>query len=393
MEERIFNQKDIQGLGRVLSYMASLASGASPSDERCEELCRAALAAGLTVDEMFNPINFVSVNFSQNMEEFLDRLICNNIKIVALKDNENWADGPNMVIITDIVKAFFKGEIPGPYAVISVNELLKEAISKNDLQTLLSYETYERLTKDTQVVNIEGYLKLFIAADLPNLYSKEQIERRELEAYSVLEMCENAEECNDECNGESKEACQDIEAEDGEAHNISTESIEEGNICPTEKDDLEFSEHIEVGTVVNLFNPRDMKRNHIVNAIYGLQVDELITLLSAFDSNKCYEEVLDDLTDGKIEGLKEQVATRNVHQIINSMLYPYYISCTRMQGVEVSEELASKTDFLAVSWDLRDKKTRRLQKMRELIMEAMQEREDDDLLGALNDLESIYSNN
>ena len=64
-----------------------------------------------------------------------------------------------------------------------------------------------------------------------------------------------------------------------------------------------------------------------------------------------------------------------------------------MQGVEVSEELASKTDFLAVSWDLRDKKTRRLQKMRELIMEAMQEREDDDLLGALNDLESIYSNN
>ena len=75
------------------------------------------------------------------------------------------------------------------------------------------------------------------------------------------------------------------------------------------------------------------------------------------------------------------------------MLYPYYISCTRMQGVEVSEELASKTDFLAVSWDLRDKKTRRLQKMRELIMEAMQEREDDDLLGALNDLESIYSNN
>ena len=83
MEERIFNQKDIQGLGRVLSYMASLASGASPSDERCEELCRAALAAGLTVDEMFNPINCVSVNFSQNMEEFLDRLICNNIKIRA----------------------------------------------------------------------------------------------------------------------------------------------------------------------------------------------------------------------------------------------------------------------------------------------------------------------
>ena len=198
MEERIFNQKDIQGLARVLSYMASLASGASPSDERCEELCRAALAAGLTVDEMFNPANFVSVNFSQNMEEFLDRLICNSIKIVALKDNENWADGPNMVIITDMVKAFFKGELPGPYAVISVNELLKEAISKNDLQTLLSYETYENLTKSAQVANIEGYLKLFIAADLPNLYSKEQIERRELEAYSVLEMCENAEECNDE---------------------------------------------------------------------------------------------------------------------------------------------------------------------------------------------------
>lgn len=81
--------------------------------------------------------------------------------------------------------------------------------------------------------------------------------------------------------------------------------------------------------------------------------------------------------------------SREIHQFLNGDLLPTFINCIKMQGYEMTEEMAVKHDPLLESWDFRDEKTRKTHKLKQLIYNFGEE--DQDLLDCIQDIEKFFS--
>ena len=103
------------------------------------------------------------------------------------------------------------------------------------------------------------------------------------------------------------------------------------------------------------------------------------------------EEFINALAEGRIDKHAESANARTTHIYLNENLYTSFLECLALQGVSISEETATKMDYLSESWDMRSEKTRKMQKMKELIYQHAFD--DEDLLSVINDLEDYYDNN
>ena len=214
------------------------------------------------------------------------------------------------------------------------------------------------------------------------------------------ELLDNAEEYDiDNSDTEEQDHRRQIQSET-EPVDVTTEPMPEDGHDPDENweddpIDLTSGDVPAVG-FAKLPSPKDYKRACITEALKSLQISEFIAIASVFDAGICIDEMINKITAGDFDKPKisDSVEARYAYQTIKEAIFPQFLQCASWQGVDISERTAVNMDLPAISWDMRDANTRKLQKVRELVYgNAIDNEEDADLMSVIEDLEKLYMAN
>lgn len=382
---RIFTENDILALAAALRTFYGSASGTPTRTALCVEQAERALVAGLTVDEILNRHNMarvMEVIGKPNLATYVDALIDRTVLVRPLRREPNWADPDGFFLYAEMFHEFYqkingKG---GVYNTSTAKNNLMKAITRFSLQGILSEKLIREVMEKTgegEELTCFNYVKTLIVDaeeyDIDDSLSKEQQERRELE----------------------EEAGRKIVEVEREADSETTVNVENAT---TENDDSIYNDFEEetddtqdISFIAGL-DPQEYKRGFLTELINNTPIAdqaELCRFIKDADPDRTTSaELVDALRDGKIDTRSESVNARNIHQALKEQLFPHFIECLAMQGVQVSPEVAAKMDFLTESWDMRDDKTRKLQKAKELFYR--EDITDPDLLEIMEDLKQLY---
>ena len=389
---RKFTENDIAGIARALQTFMGYRNGQDVTVKVHQGQVELALAEGITIDELLNTANYQRVNKmipNASVEEYVDALVKNQVKVTSLSDEPGWNDPEGFPALAETFHDYYVVINPkgGSWSVTQAKLNLQKAIESNSLQGLMSEELINKVMEKTgQGKELTCYQYLTqvvkekdIAAEIDNSLSEEQTKHRELMAQSVMETAVAEEEDDEEQNEEP--VPEGMPEED------------DHTLYPPDEDDAETDLHGD-GTFVTIPSPKEYKRARVIDALKTLEVAEFIALAKTFNQDMSVDEMITALSDGKIDRNSETLEARNAHQMINSDLFQFYIYCAKWQGVEVNEKTATKLDLLAENWDLRDTRTRKLHKIKELVYShTIENSEDMDLMSVVEDLEQLYSKN
>lgn len=390
---RKFTENDLTGLARAFQTFMGSMNGQQVKVSTHLPVVERALAEGITVDELLNAANYFrakEITPNATLDEYADILIHNQIPVKELKDEPDWDDPNAFPLLAEIFHDYYMEICPkgGTWGTAVAKMNLQHALGRYSLQGIMSEELIRSAMEKTGLGrNMTCYQfiqDILINRDsyhVDTSLSEEQTRRRNLEACSHMDANE----------ADSSEG----HPEAGDFVELDTEGSPDPD-DPTIYGETDGSGEENVDGVQSAFvtmpSPKEYKRAHVLEAVKGLEIKEFKELSRMYDEEISVDEFITNLADGKFDTRMESAEARNAHQYINGTLYPHFIECAAWQGVEVSEETAANMDLLKISWDMRDKKTRKLQKIKELIYNNAVENTDDvDLMSVIDDLEKLYS--
>ncbi len=402
-----------------------------------------AFDAGLTIDEIFNPYNYVRAKEFLNElspADYINILIDMSIPVRDIKDEPDWCDNlDNMTLIAKCFHDFYMAISPkgGTWNTDNARMNLEKAIRRNSLQTIMSedliiqvalkeQETLRKKTGDTEtdpdkeqaVLNLTCFnyiLSLLKNAEDFNIQcqlTEGQINRKNYLANLAEEAAAEAAESSlpeqEIAEEEIEETVERNEAEKGNPVITETASDkDDGDIYPespsislTSEESLakqngqpEHEEYMAPNTdvFISYNSPHEYKKNCIRLIIQDLSLEELDKFRMHLPDTRTLGDFIDKLTDCELETDNEDPQLRNLHQILNGELQANFISCVRLQGFDMNEEMAAQHDIINENWDFRDEKTRKLYKLRSLILKYGEN--DTDLLNIITELEDLYQEN
>ena len=417
---RQFTEKEILGFARALQTYMRFANGQKAAVKTYVALVEKALGQGLTMDELLNKENYSragQVTNNPSAEDYIDTLIGRSVAVHTLRDDEGWDEPENIKMLAGCFHDFFIEILPkgGTYLTPAALENIRKAILRYGLQTIMDESYIEKhkakFADESKHTCFQFLVNLLQnAEDLGVLsyddnLSEQQLARRNETTVqdaqpegSVKEV--NAEEVSDEDKNEAEKVSGEEFTGKGNGVELETEpGIEpEDNGIPQEFEG-QFNEEengdedenfISSSFNVNI-NPRDYKAQMIHDILIGLSFEELNILSQMAPSADSFQELIGALARGEYNKDKETVDARNLHQFMNTELIRPFIECVRIEGIEMDDEIASRYDILLDDWDLRDPKTRKKDKIKNLIYQYLKEEEDPDLQGAIEDIEKLYS--
>lgn len=415
---RQFTEKEILGFARALQTYMRFANGQKAAVKTYVALVEKALGQGLTMDELLNKENYSRAGQMINnpsAEEYIDTLIGRNVAVHTLRDDEGWDEPENIKMLAGCFHDFIIEILPkgGTYLTAAALENIRKAILRYGLQTIMdeSYiEKHKAAFKDESKHTCFQFLVNLLqnAEDLgvrtyeDNL-SEQQLARHREESIADAKPAGTVKDVdsNDITEEDKKEA----EKVSGENFNDAGDGVEletEPGIDPeeeivqeyegqfAEEDPEEDDTFISSSFNVNI-NPRDYKAQMIHDILLELSFEELNVLSQMAPSAASFQELISALARGEYNKDKETVEARNLHQFMNTELIRPFIECVRIEGIEMDDAIASHYDILLDDWDLRDPKTRKKDKIKNLIYQHLKEEEDPDLQSAIEDIEKLYS--
>lgn len=425
---RIFTHKDKRAtLVALRTFMRPLTGERIPGKEG-SEMVDFALLSGLTLDEIFNPANFSrALNASPGLTaaDYIELMVNRSFEVRSLKDDEGWNETAcGFLIVAETAQAFYK-EITangGKWNTPTALNNLAKCIRHHSLQAILSEGLInivsERMQDKAEAVaenpdaepndgeqnSQKGFLNFYnyiltIDEDVntipvdDSLTEEQQVRLRESEDLinAIYEeplhaddnddpegMTDTVDENDDPYDGHTEMAPEEENNDDGleQGFEINREAEEEGGFT---------------AAFISQNNPRDTKRNCIWASLGNYTYAELGGFLDTMENGAelSMQEIIENLTDGKFDVYKESPETARIHMSIVGDLLPSFIECVRTQGIIMDENLAAKYDILHDSWDLRDPAIRKLHKLKLLIYK--QGDDDPDLIGAIHDIENLYT--
>lgn len=362
-----------------------------------------ALAAGVTADELLNAANWARARDggAASADEYVAALSRGGIAARPLRDEDDW-DTPatKTAALGEIFHDYYTEIRPkgGAYTSATARINLRAAVARYGLQAIMSetlMDTVADILEKGDTMTCYQYIEHLAGTEdgdrVDTSLSEEQAHRRESEIVSLEQM--DAAATDDDAMPaaaapeETAQQTADAEEEAPEGPAMHTEGRQESDDWSFYDDDQEPVQ----GGYMTMPSPTEYKRAQIADALKVLQLDEFMALARCFDSGKSVDEMITDLADGKLRRDREDAEAREAHQILNGLLYSPFMECVTWQGVELSEAGAARLDLLLEGWDLRDARTRRLQKLKSLIYSsAMENAEDTELMAAVDDLEKYY---
>lgn len=389
MEYRTFTENDKNAIAVALMVFLREMDGKSRKSKTLVPIVEYALEGGLTIDELFNRQNWIRAASEINglsPHDYVSLMLNQNILCKEIKQEDSWCDDlDNMALIAKCFHDFYITICPkgGTWSTDNARLNLEKAIRMHSLQALMS---------ETAIMNANGrfYPQLtcfnYVLGVVRNSYNVENIKSEN------QVMKENR---NNEFNIIERAISQEIEDED---NNIPSQQLrtepepedEDNTIYPMDDMDTDNMWGQETETFVSMVNPREMKRNAILSILYNYMVDELNELIAIVPDVTTLADFVEKLTDGNIDTSNESIKAREIHQLMNGELLTSFITCIKMQGFDMTEELALSHDPLIEKWDFRDIKTRKAHKLKRLIYTYGSE--DEDLQDCINDIEKFYLN-
>lgn len=373
---RKITDKDLGGLLAALRAFTGHLSGERLSRKKGLALLeKALLFNGNTVDELLNKENWgraAAACPGLTAEGYVDALANRDIEVRELRAETGWDDPVNgFALVAEATHDFYmeltrKG---GKWNIPSALKNLADAIRAYGLQSILSEKTVRKVNDGRKdAVTCYAYIEALLKD--PSLIEPEgetdaQQERREEEENMVDLLIAQPSPNMDEMPDFPEEE----------------ESIYLNGI--------ETPVDAETSLVVKE-SPSDVKKRCVLDAIQDYTLSDMSHLFASVkgDGKLTFAETVERIALGLFDPSTEDDVAQNVHKSLNADLVDRFVDCVRMQGVEMSREVAERYDILHEGWDLRSDEMRRLHKVKALIFAYGED--DPDLLEAVKDLERMY---
>lgn len=318
--------------------------------KKTEQAIDNAIDAGLNMDQIFNPANFERTKEKlqePTPEEYLEALRDGTVPAIPIKEEENWTEEQNFAIVAESFHEFFITIVPtgGVWSTGRAKSNLAKAIGRNTLEAIMSEQLIRQIserigTKLTCYTYVQEILENAEDYEIDTSPTKEQSELEQIKSSLGTE-------------GDSDEDT-DLKA---------PENYEDKELAQEWTETFDTT----MDTVMTI-NPREWKRKAVLDALLGCSITELQDIASAVTTtNNTLEDLLTSLTDGCINTQMESPAARNAHAMINGDLSQAYICCAGIQGIQLDDDTLALHDPLLEDWDMRDKNTRTIIKLRQLI--------------------------
>ena len=388
---RKITEKDRQGAARALQVFMTHVSGQRRlSTKSLLEAVDRAVDEGISFDELLNRENYsraAAVMQNATAMDYVNILATRQVVVRELTSDPEWDNQEAFGMVAEAFHAFYKEICPkgGTWNTPNAKLKLSYAIKLNSLQALMSEalinevaEKYEEKGELTCFLYINEILQSPSKYNIDKTETERQMQRKEDEEESSVVPLKT--------EGESSELDESIfgimNDEDAYEPNIDEMGFSDAEQFPDLSD-------FEDNSFIAYKDPREYKKGCVAGIIFALNLKEIQALMeSTTDECSTIEDLVTALVDGKVDKEKESLEARQAHQYMRMELLTAYITCVRLQGIEINEENASEHDVLMSNWDMRDTKARKLQKLKQLIYDHGEK--DDDLVAAIKDLEVLY---
>lgn len=385
---RQFTEKDKMGLARALQTFTSYCNGQQVTVKTHLVQIDKALDEGITVDELLNKGNYeraAALSPGAGVEEYVSILAERRIAVIPLKDEQGWDEPVKIQELAAIFHDFYleicaKG---GTWSTLAAKLNLQRVIKSNTLQAIMSEALIEEVKQKTgQQENLTCFQYI------QNLLDKQEDYAIDL---SLSEQQESRKDMEADLEAQPLESDENEWQEEYEHQELETEGTmdQDDNTLYDEDYPIPEEEHMMHEAYIASINPNEFKRSHITDAIMNLTIEDIRLIAQTIEENVTLDELITKLTKGDVDRKSLSVEGRDIYQYINGNLYPHFLTCLNMQGLEISEATATKMDLLKENWDMRDIKTRKLQKLKELIYST--DLMDQDLLSVVDDLQQFYA--
>lgn len=384
-----FTQNDISAASMALMTFLGTLDGKIRKSRTLVPVVEKALEQGLTFDELFNRENWFRAAAAMKglgPEDYVNMLASRETSCRSLKDEEGWCDDmATMTLVSKCFHDFYMAICPkgGTWSTENARLNLEYAIKMHSLQALMSEKAIKAAAEaagDESGITCFSYIQGIIKCryEVEDELSEEQHARQARNEEMVIL------EAAAEDEGMPGLVTEPAPDDDDDAI-YDPDALTDMDMWPGGFDDLQGPED----TFISFIHPREMKKTALQSIIYNYKIEELSELFKMIPDVTTLADFIEKLTDGEVNTAGGSMKSREIHQFLNGDLLPTFINCIKMQGYEMTEEMAVKHDPLLESWDFRDEKTRKTHKLKQLIYNFGEE--DQDLLDCIQDIEKFFS--
>lgn len=405
---RTFTEKDKKGTLAALRVLARTASGERLNSKTGMALVEKALSSGLTLDVLLNKENYgraTAVVENPRMEDYIEALNERTIEARGIKEENAWRrEEGGFMLVAEEFHDFFM-EVTGRGGTWTTANALRNlaiVIDRYSLQAIMSSELIgrieselgERMTSFNYIEKLANDLDTGVDTSL----SEEQEGRvKEDEEYFNTLM----EETGERTDNQNEEDNAPVRNDDSEkAGSATTGDAEQDEYWDDDDQDLIDADGYglqETGsggfqTMIGIKDtPAETKRKCLYATLVSYTRADLEPLIDLVDEDRqlTLAEIVDELVAGRFDPSKEGTTAKKTHESINIELIPGFVDCVTFQKIAMDDKTAMEYDLLKDNWDLRDPETRKLQKLKNLVI--LHGDEDSDLLEAIKDMENLYT--
>lgn len=449
---RTFTDKEIEAAGNAFQFLMYDRNKKKCQSKTAEKYIRSMLEDGLRLDEIFNPINYArylvylktnTANEKESAEDFIDKMKQLYIDVNKLEDDWEIPTEAQMLMVRYLQK--FYGTFKDAGVVTSGNNFItiRNAVVRYGLQTVMSEELISKFLDGNNPNGLAYYAKWLLESPDEELIARasepteEQTAKENLRNYTeeYPETAESEEEtANDgaaeqETSGDAEEiegtrivdekeisrtlegepeavakvttmgVSETPEADDGEGPaEEAEEAKDDGQTPPADETffDAASLAETEEETHEAIFigrDPQTYKKECILSIMVKYTPDQLkeISRFADIEGEHSLENIAEALAEGRYSVKDESDAAMNIHDTMNMDLSINWEDSMRQQGIEPDQNLRMNSDPLVERWDMRDAATRKLQKLKKLVLSSGNNAMDDeDIREIFRDLESKY---
>lgn len=400
---RTFTEKERTAVAKAFLRFMAYMDGRRATVKTYQKMTDKALDRGISLDVIFNPLNYsraCEFEPSANAETYLECIAERRIISKPLTEENDWMSSGGFDAVAESFHDFFQDICPrgGIWQTPSAKTNLAKAIDAHGLQAIMSEKLITSSYGDDGSITCFNYILELVRHPDSFVIDKELTEAQALRLEEERSLYGDQEpeptaEDNWLENGDDELPPNGLrlknELEEGAGEEDGQQEMQEE--APADEEPEPEDEYEGVSTIINVnTTPLQMKRNAVNDVISGLTPKELLLLSSTVPDAATILDVIDKLSKSEFT-LPENTEVRMIYQRINAELVPYFINCIRLQGMPMDEKGAIELDLLYAGWDLRDEKTRIIQKLNLLISGNEDARDDKDLRRAVRDLEKYYS--
>lgn len=402
-DKRIFSEKELSALAVAFHAFLRELDSKTRRVSTVRIGLESALDYGLTIDQLFNPYNWkrtTEIFLNATANDYVDCLVNRRICINSLSDEELTEEDLSLLSTAyHTFYQFFRSK-GGAYTTKHASKRLKKVLEKFSFQNLLSEANIEHLTGEDSSCT-DYLIAVSKQQELPGELTQEQTLRADEDA--MLEetpepMSTTTEEENTSVSDEAlEEKLSQFDNEDTEkdlkllAVSGQTDPTSDVASDPvkdwlTNIEELKQIDDEDVPDYISFTDPQEYKKEALKNIIFKYTIDELKKVFELTPNTGILNELIDSLVAGNIDKTNMSPECNDIYSYLCGDLIPAFITCAKMQGVEMDEEIATRHDVIAESWEMRSKGDRMICKLRNLVFEHGND--DADLYECINVLDN-----